>query len=128
VTLVCTQCHKERSPLCEECRGVISAKDERARIIAWLKQEPHQSTWRSGLAYAEAIERGEHWEEPKYVSKEEREITVHASALRGWAERAKSAQVALDLSKAPEDVAIRAGQLQDLAESILRVVDEAGRR
>jgi hypothetical protein len=45
-------------------------------------------------------------------------IAVHATRLRGWAERAKSAQVALDLSKDPEDVAIRAGQLQDLAEDI----------
>jgi hypothetical protein len=54
-------------------------------------------------------------------------IAVHATRLRGWAERAKSAQVALDLSKDPEVVAIRAGQLQDLAEDILRVVEGAYR-
>jgi hypothetical protein len=54
-------------------------------------------------------------------------IAVPTHRLRAWAERAKSAQIALDLSKAPEDVAIRAGQLQDLAEDLLRVVREAGR-
>jgi hypothetical protein len=40
---------------------VIDATEERARIVAWLKSEPHLRTWQSGLAFAEAIEHGEHW-------------------------------------------------------------------
>ena len=53
------------------------------------------------------------------------EVIVRTEVLRGWAERAKSAQIALDLSKKHEDVAIRARQLQDLAEDILRVIAQA---
>ena len=44
-----------------------------------------------------------------------------ADKLEGWAERARCAQIALDLAKDPESVAIRAGQLLDLAEDIERV-------
>jgi len=44
------------------------------------------------------------------------------SRMRTWATRARSAQIALDLSKDPEDVAIRAGQLLDLAEDIERTM------
>jgi hypothetical protein len=50
------------------------------------------------------------------------ERVVLADKLRGWAERARSAQVVLDLSKDPESVAIRAGQLLDLAEDIERAL------
>lgn len=38
----------------------MGAKQERDRVIAWLKTEPNVRAWRSGLALAEAIERGEH--------------------------------------------------------------------
>jgi hypothetical protein len=50
-------------------------------------------------------------------------IVVREETLCGWAERAKCAQIALDLSKDAESVAIRAGQLQDLSEDILRVAE-----
>lgn len=50
------------------------------------------------------------------------ERLVLSDKLRGWAERARSAQVALDLCKDPESVAIRAGQLLDLAEDIERAL------
>lgn len=46
-----------------------------------------------------------------------------AQKIRTWAERAKSVQIALDLSKDPEDIAIRAGQLQDLSEEMFRVAE-----
>lgn len=66
---------------------------------------------------------GRTWRDVAGVATENETIAVRTNVLRAWAMRAKSAQIALDLSKDPEDVAIRAGQLQDLAEEILRVVD-----
>jgi hypothetical protein len=51
---------------------------------------------------------------------------VSADRARVWAERAKCAQIALDLGSTREEIAIRAGQLQDLSEEILREIAKVG--
>lgn len=48
-------------------------------------------------------------------------LDVLLRCVRNWQNRIENARIALDLSKDPEDVAVRAGQLQDLAQDMDRV-------